>query len=181
MTPEPFPKSWTLMEHDERFIAIESLLGHTARYASVALGTTRSAVIGFAHRNGMSFGAKGREAVASEIMPPPPIRYAPPAKRGRRKAVGEPVRKAKRSPRTNVVKTPGTSGDSWRDKAHYWQPLEGSTPLPLVDLAPCHCRWPIGDSKPQLFCAESVAPKSSYCPTHKRQLSGSTRVLEDEI
>jgi hypothetical protein len=46
----------------------------------------------------------------------------------------------------------------------------GATPpnVPLMRLQPHHCRWPIGEQKPFLFCGEQKADGYSYCPKHAK-------------
>ena len=43
----------------------------------------------------------------------------------------------------------------------------------LFDLQPHHCRWPIGDAAPYVFCADQKLDGSSYCRHH---FSASRRV-----
>lgn len=47
-----------------------------------------------------------------------------------------------------------------------WDPLPGSTPIPLEYLAASHCRWPIGETAPHTFCGCEKAPGLAYCATH---------------
>lgn len=37
----------------------------------------------------------------------------------------------------------------------------------LMQLEPHHCRWPIGDEKPYLFCGGDRVKDCSYCSGHK--------------
>lgn len=38
----------------------------------------------------------------------------------------------------------------------------------LDDALPSHCRFPIGESRLRMICAETVIPNSSYCANHSR-------------
>lgn len=42
----------------------------------------------------------------------------------------------------------------------------------LMELGPQHCRWPIGDEPPFLFCGAVREPGRSYCPGHVRLARG---------
>jgi hypothetical protein len=48
-----------------------------------------------------------------------------------------------------------------------FQPLPGSTPVPLAELDRSQCKWPVGDN-PTLFCA-LPSHTGRYCPTHERR------------
>ena len=45
------------------------------------------------------------------------------------------------------------------------------TPIPLKDLKPRDCRWPLGTpgDKDFGFCGAPAAPSSSYCREHGRR------------
>lgn len=59
---------------------------------------------------------------------------------------------------------PSMKADYRFQQSKAWMALEGSQPVPLVDLKKGQCLWPLGDG-PFLFCA---LPKhdSRYCATH---------------
>ena len=46
--------------------------------------------------------------------------------------------------------------------------IEAPAPLNIafLDLQPPHCRYPVSDAPPHLFCGQSKQPGSSYCPHH---------------
>jgi hypothetical protein len=41
-------------------------------------------------------------------------------------------------------------------------------PVLLEDLERRHCRWPLGERAPYLFCAHQVEEGTPYCPRHCR-------------
>jgi len=45
-----------------------------------------------------------------------------------------------------------------------WEAIAGTTPVPLVDLEPGMCRWPIGKDSPYLFCGCGAI--GTYCEYH---------------
>jgi hypothetical protein len=57
--------------------------------------------------------------------------------------------------------------------------------LPIMHLASHHCRFPLWphDAKPkfeeQLYCAQTRAGDSSYCPNHKKLCAAKTRGFEE--
>ena len=63
-----------------------------------------------------------------------------------------------------------TERKAWRViDCEVWQPLDGISPVSLVDRAPCRCAWPVGEQGADtLACGEAVKTGSSYCPTHHR-------------
>lgn len=42
----------------------------------------------------------------------------------------------------------------------------------LLDLEPCHCRWPLTDIGPHLFCCAEVVTGSPYCAHHRKRSKG---------
>jgi hypothetical protein len=44
-------------------------------------------------------------------------------------------------------------------------------PLPLLQLAPHHCRWPLGSlyEVAHLFCAADTHEGAVYCPHHQHK------------
>lgn len=53
---------------------------------------------------------------------------------------------------------------SWK-RAENWMPLEGTTPVALVDLSSRQCRWPVGEG-PFVFCGCSAVEGRPYCTAH---------------
>ena len=56
--------------------------------------------------------------------------------------------------------------------SNVWNPLEGSSPVNLIELKSSHCRWPLWGMEPGLsiaerpYCGDPVQENSSYCPCH---------------
>jgi hypothetical protein len=48
----------------------------------------------------------------------------------------------------------------------------------LLDLEPCHCRWPLTDIGPHLFCCAEVVTGSPYCAHHKARSKGRGTISE---
>jgi len=40
----------------------------------------------------------------------------------------------------------------------------------LFDLQPHHCRWPVGEGSPYVFCAHTKLDDSSYCGEHFKMM-----------
>lgn len=47
-------------------------------------------------------------------------------------------------------------------------PVPPHSALPMVELAAHHCRYPVTDGAPWLFCARFTQAGSVYCPSHMR-------------
>jgi hypothetical protein len=41
-------------------------------------------------------------------------------------------------------------------------------PVSLAELERHHCRWPLGERAPYLFCAHPIEEGTPYCPAHCR-------------
>lgn len=50
----------------------------------------------------------------------------------------------------------------------------------LLDLDPCHCRWPLTDNGPHLFCCAEVVTGSPYCAHHKARSKGKGTASEQK-
>lgn len=48
----------------------------------------------------------------------------------------------------------------------------------LLDLEPCHCRWPLTDIGPHLFCCAEVVIGSPYCAHHRARSKGKGTISE---
>ena len=44
--------------------------------------------------------------------------------------------------------------------------------LTLLELKPHHCRWPVGNKPPFLFCGARAEPGRPYCPAHTQVARG---------
>ncbi len=139
----PPTSPWTV----ERMAALEELWrdGLSCSQIAGALGggITRNAVIGKVHRSGLH-----------KSYP-----------RGRLK------RKQPRTPRKRYVMTkklgPPEFAPTPPPRAEAWNALPGSVPVNLVDLTESTCRWPLGDTRPFVYCGCQAVAGSSYCATHK--------------
>ena len=78
----------------------------------------------------------------------------------------------KRKRKPNFARTsPAITPRAMNGTAGLTDGISGAPPslnIPLVDLEPRHCRWPIGDPKQPgfAFCGHEQHPGSSYCPAH---------------
>jgi hypothetical protein len=161
--------------------------GHSATAIAEALGSpaTKSAVIGKANR--MKLGkhsnrpgltlAQKREAAnlrkrlqrrrekADEATQMSRAKVDGPIRR--RKPPKPPVVIEKIKERPASIDGPVMVGDFRFIKSEAWNPLPGSNPVPLHELANRgQCRWPLGHNHPFLFCALPTAEGSKYCPSH---------------
>ena len=50
----------------------------------------------------------------------------------------------------------------------------------LLDLESCHCRCPLNDGGPFLFCCAEVEDLSPYCSHHKRRSKGKGTISEQK-
>ena len=96
---------------------------------------------------------------------------------GKRIATDNPVqasRSAKKQPAAKVAKQVSAEAESQAvqlSKADAFKPLEGVSPLPIVDLPNRNrCRWPVDvqDSSSHFACgAGTVSDTHVYCATHR--------------
>ncbi|MCA3550136.1 MAG: hypothetical protein IM647_07410 [Phenylobacterium sp.] len=164
---------WTA-ERDER---LKQLRIDGLSYAEIGktLGITRNAAVGRAFR----LRAKG-VAIAATVPPSYHIKREgrpkpPPTPRPERKA------KPKAEPKPRVIRTAADNrgagvwnprGDgprhAWRGVSDdVWNPLEGSTPVPLVFREANMCAWPVGpDGADQLACGNATSAGRVYCDHH---------------
>lgn len=137
--------SWTA----ERSTLLEQLIGQSMTAAEIGaeLGVTRNAVIGKAHRLGLSItGGPVKAAAAAALRPDNP---KPRKSRARAALNPEPVEPA--PPRETIT----------RPEPH------GMRLLPLEDLGTRNCKWVEGDPRESFFyCGNDVKQGSSYCPGH---------------
>lgn len=147
--------------------------GHSAATIAGAIATdlgitrSRNAVIGIIHRKKVS-----AERTARAVPRPPEERSKP---HGNTKAGGkvgriQAAREKAKAPEVVVPADPVLRSTAW-------QPIAGTTPVPLLGLEPGMCKWPVGDA-PTLFCGQRVervtgadgkpGKDKSYCPYHER-------------
>lgn len=117
-------------------------------------GRTRNAVVGQWHRSGLKGGGRtqrSRKVKSPEEQPPAPpapkIHYPKP---NFATVTGM-------LPRRNVAPAIPTMSS-------------GSEPaplmVPLIDLEPRMCKWPVNDGDPFLFCGHATQTGQSYCDYH---------------
>jgi hypothetical protein len=120
------------------------------------LGISRNAVIGVVHR------ARGRDAIQLSDR----VAAGRAARRAsqRRKRIGQ---RRRSIPNRHVkIFTPDAAVVDELEAAPAWRPLEGSTPVGLLDRT--GCKWPVTVSGQTLFCnCELHADEKNYCPAHR--------------
>lgn len=57
-------------------------------------------------------------------------------------------------------------GDTARLRGDAWAALPGTAPVTLMEVRDGMCRWPVGESKPFLFCG--LVAVGAYCEQHSR-------------
>jgi GcrA cell cycle regulator len=165
--------SWT----DDRIALLKRMWKEGKSAAEIAKavgkGVTRNAVIGKAHRMGLS----GRP---SPIKKPESTSSAAPKKAAAASAL--PVGRSKEQPKA-IAKKPGaapavapqqgfkspaplrTAEDVRKFEKEEVPPGGG---VPLIDLTERMCKWPIGDPRDAdfIFCGLAIRPGTPYCPQH---------------
>jgi len=111
--------------------------GMSARQIGNVLGCTRNAIVGLARRNHIKLG--GYDGLRYGPAKPPPTTRRRPRRPQKLHANAPPIEDA------NI-------------------PLEQR--VTFLDLAPHHCRWPIGDAPKLMFCGGERAKGSPYCASH---------------
>lgn len=155
--------SWT----DERINTLKKMWKEGKSAAEIAKtlgkGVTRNAVIGKAHRMGLS----GR--------PSPIKKPAPPKKDAAPKIVKTAAPKA--APVVAKKSTAASAGSAKVQppsrEAEELKKLESAAPkigggVALIDLTERMCKWPIGDPKDAdfSFCGLTIRAGTPYCPEH---------------
>lgn len=157
--------SWT----DERIGILKKMWKEGKSAAEIAKtlgkGVTRNAVIGKAHRMGLS----GRPSPIKKQAAPkkgkaatPAPKKAAKAPRGgkKEKAAPAPTRNSRNAaPPAREVEEPVSSGSEIA-------PLNGG--ITLLDLTERMCKWPIGDPREPdfVFCGRGIRIGTPYCPDH---------------
>lgn len=162
--------SWT----DERIALLKKMWKEGKSAAEIAKtlgkGVTRNAVIGKAHRMGLSgrpSPIKKPAAPKKEAAAAPPKKEraaapaaAPAAPRGKKAAVTPPAANAKASALLNK------EVEELKTIEKEIVPLGGG--VALIDLTERMCKWPIGDPRDPdfTFCGRGIRPGTPYCPEH---------------
>jgi GcrA cell cycle regulator len=160
--------SWT----DERIATLKKMWKEGKSAAEIAKtlakGVTRNAVIGKAHRMGLS----GRPSPIKKPAAPP--KKDPPKKEVKavvKKPVVPVVTGVKHNPLIREVTAP-------RQFVKEVFPIDGG--VGLIDLTERMCKWPFGDPREDdfTFCGRPIRPGTPYCPDHAAmayQSSGRSR------
>lgn len=153
--------------------------GESAAYIASILGAEkgRLAVIGKATRLKLGPHPSGKNSIKAAQV----IHHRLAKKKdqadgsiSRAKAVG-PVRK-KKPPKPEIViekvveRLPSIDGPSMKpdyrfQRSEAWNALEGSKPIPLIDLTAHTCKWPVSEA-PWLFCGMHTVEGKPWCETH---------------
>lgn len=150
---------WT----DERVETLKAMWANGRSAAEIARalkGPSRAAVIGKIHRLGLSGEGRGPAAEPRAYKEPSAPKSKPP-----------------RVPFTAAVPAPPPSSPAYSAKAGAFRPLPGSKPLPLAQLRPLQCRWPIdAEGGATLFCCQDTS--GVYCATHAAMAVNPTQPKE---
>jgi GcrA cell cycle regulator len=167
--------SWT----DERIALLKKMWKEGKSAAEIAKtlgkGVTRNAVIGKAHRMGLSgrpSPIKKPAPAKKEAAPKKPVAAAKPvaapaavpAAKGRKKQAAAP-----QAPAGAVLKSAAAiarEAEELRMLGREIAPLNGG--VALIDLTERMCKWPIGDPREAdfTFCGRNIRPGTPYCPEH---------------
>jgi GcrA cell cycle regulator len=129
---------------------------------SLGKGVTRNAVIGKAHRMGLS----GRP---SPIKAPEPKKAAAPPKKAVKPAPPPPPPKKAAKPAPAPAKpNPVLAREVEEMKKVEKEAVPEGGGVPLIDLTERMCKWPIGDPKEAdfTFCGRGIRQGTPYCPAH---------------
>ncbi len=162
--------SWT----DERIALLKKMWKEGKSAADIAKtlgkGVTRNAVIGKAHRMGLSNRPspikKTGPAVKTVAKKDPPKKKEPP------KAAPQKAKSASKKTAAPVVVS-GVKSNPLRPELAEPHKMEKEEIPPgggvaLIDLTERMCRWPIGDPREDdfTFCGRGIRPGTPYCPDH---------------
>lgn len=151
--------SWT----DERIATLKKMWkeGKSAADIAKTLGkVTRNAVIGKAHRMGLS----GR---------PSPIKKPTAAPKAKETAAKKPVLRSVKKPLPVAASTKKLNPLSSRPEVEEPKFFEKEAVpegggIPLIELTERMCKWPIGDPRDAdfIFCGLGIRVGTPYCPGH---------------
>ncbi len=161
--------SWT----DERIALLKKMWKEGKSAADIAKtlakGVTRNAVIGKAHRMGLS----GR---------PSPIKKPPPKKPAAKKEVKKAAPAVKKPvvPVVSGIKNNPLAKELAEPRKFEKEAIPPGGGVALIDLTERMCKWPIGDPREDdfTFCGRGIRPGTPYCPDHASmayQSSGRSR------
>lgn len=167
--------SWT----DERIALLKKMWKEGKSAADIAKmlakGVTRNAVIGKAHRMGLS----GRPSPIKKPPSAPAPKKAAPALK---KEIKKPVAAVKKTaaPVVSGVKNNPLLREVAEPRKMEKEAIPPGGGVALIDLTERMCKWPIGDPKEDdfTFCGRTIRPGTPYCPDHASmayQSSGRSR------
>lgn len=149
--------SWT----DERIATLKKMWKEGKSAAEIAKtlgkGVTRNAVIGKAHRMGLS----GRP---SPIKKPAPVKKEAPAKKETAAAPARAAKKSAPAPKAN----PALAKEVEELKSIQKSMIPPGGGVALIDLTERMCKWPIGDPREPdfTFCGRTNNTGTPYCAEH---------------
>lgn len=162
--------SWT----DERIALLKKMWKEGKSAADIAKtlakGVTRNAVIGKAHRMGLSnrpSPIKKTDAPVKETSKKESAKKEAPAKKETAKAA--PASKKVATPVVSGVKhNPLARGEVAEPKKFEKEAIPPGGGVPLIDLTERMCRWPIGDPREDdfTFCGRDIRIGTPYCAAH---------------
>lgn len=148
--------SWT----DERIATLKKMWkeGKSAADIAKVLGknVTRNAIIGKAHRMGLS----GR---------PSPIKKPPSAGKKEAPRKETPARETKKAPEKQTKAAAGPVREPVSEPVKFErEAIPPGGGVALIDLTERMCKWPIGDPQEDdfTFCGRNIRPGTPYCPDH---------------
>lgn len=156
--------SWT----DERIALLKKMWkdGKSAADIAKALakGITRNAVIGKAHRMGLS----GRPVPVKKPEPVSASKKAPVKKALQKKDIPAPVVKKSAASVVSGTKHNPLSREVAEPRKFEKEPIPPGGGVALIDLSERMCKWPIGDPREDdfTFCGRGIRNGTPYCPEH---------------
>lgn len=136
-------------------------------------GRTRNSVIGKVHRLGLggrvtpSRQVQDKRKVRRRPLPPPSKPLPVPATKAEpKKATERPLSAKKKKVAHTQPKASETRHTATKTPA---KPIQDPADrnIDIMDLKNHHCRWPLGEGPPFVFCGLRKAEGSSYCAGHK--------------
>lgn len=152
--------SWT----DERINTLKKMWKEGKSAAEIAKvlgkGVTRNAVIGKAHRMGLS----GRPSPIKKPVAPKKETVV----RAKEKISATPTKPLAKKAAPAPVKNPLLTKEAEEIKKMDREAVQIGGGVALIDLSERMCKWPIGDPRDDdfSFCGRTIRPGTPYCPEH---------------